>query len=311
VREERKDITLGLGDVSMSQNLGTYYIDMRPAMVHYTENLYGGSFDENGVPMNAGPNGRYYYPINIAQYGFMLHADWLETGAADTLASLESCLAALERLKTEDGQHCVWWHDFYEEKYGVEPPWASAMAQGELISLYLRLGQALERPALLESAYKAYRFMHVPFEEGGVRRRDKQGNLWLEEYPSQEPSFVLNGFIYALFGLYDLYRVGGYPDVKQDIDACLDTLVARLPDFDSGYWTNYDLQKRELVRYYYQKNVHVPQMAVLEALTGNPLFGHYRRRWQRQVAPLNYLLVQVMYRVRPRAARLRGVWRGG
>ena len=310
MREERKDITLGLGDVSMSETLGVYYIDMRPAIVHYTENLYGGGFDENGVPMNNATNGRYYYPINIAQYGFMLHADWLETRAPDTLVSLENCLAALERLKTEDEQHCVWWHDFYQEKYGIEPPWASAMAQGELISLYLRLGQALERPALIESAYKAYRFMHVPFEEGGVRRRDEQGNLWLEEYPSHQPSFVLNGFIYALFGLYDLYRVVGYADVKQDIDACLHTLEARLPDFDSGYWTNYDLQRRELVRYYYQKNVHVPQMAVLEALTGNPLFGHYRCRWQRQVTPLNYALVQVMYRVRPRAARLRGLWRG-
>jgi hypothetical protein len=133
----------------------------------------------------------------------------------------------------------------------------------------------------------------------------------LEEYPSKEPSFVLNGFIYALFGLYDLYRVRRDPEVKQDIDACIDTLVARLPDFDSGYWSNYDLQKRELVRYYYQKNVHVPQMAVLDELTGNPLFGWYRQRWQRQITPLNYMLVQVMYRVRPRVNRLRGLARGG
>jgi hypothetical protein len=185
------------------------------------------------------------------------------------------------------------------------------MAQGELISLYLRLHQALGRPTLLETARKAYRFMHVPVEEGGVRRRDDQGNLWLEEYPSKEPSLVLNGFIYALFGLYDLYRVERDPEVKAEIDACLGTLVTRLRDFDSGYWSNYDLQKRELVRYYYQKNVHVPQMAVLEALTGDPVFGFYRKRWQRQLTPLNYLLVQIMYRVRPRVDRMRGRRGGG
>jgi hypothetical protein len=294
----------------MSETLGAYYIDMRPAIVHYTENLYGGSFDENGVPMAAGSGERRYYPVSIAQYGFMLHADWLETGAAGTMETLEHCLAVLEELKAEDERHCVWWHRFDEPKYGIEPPWASAMAQGEAISLYLRLGQALARPSLLDSAYKAYRFMQVPVEDGGVRRRDYQGNLWLEEYPSKEPSFVLNGFIYALFGLYDLYRVGRDTEVKQDIDECIDTLVARLSDFDSGYWSTYDLQKHELVRYYYQKNVHVPQMAVLEALTGNPLFGHYRERWQRQITPLNYLRVQAMYRVRPRIARLKGRWRG-
>jgi heparosan-N-sulfate-glucuronate 5-epimerase len=310
MKEERRDITLGLGDISTSENLGAYYIDMRPAVVHYTENLYGGSFDQNGVPMIAGPDGRDYFPVSIAQYGFMLHADWLETGSADTMAALEHCLAVLEELKTEDEQHCVWWHRHREPKYGIDPPWASAMAQGEVISLYLRLWQALERPSLLETAQKAYRFMKLPVEEGGVRRRDAQGNLWLEEFPSKEPSLVLNGFIYALFGLYDLYRVGRDEDVKRDIDACLDTLVARLPDFDSGYWSNYDLQRRELVRYYYQKNVHVPQLAVLQALTGNPLFGFYRERWERQLTPLNYLLVRVMYRVRPRVARLRRLWSG-
>jgi hypothetical protein len=311
MKEERKDITLRLGDVSMSETLGAYYIDMRPAVVHYTENLYGGSFDENGVPMNAGPTGSFYFPINIAQYGFMLHAEWLETGAADTMTTIEHCLAVLEELKTEDEQQCVWWHRHYEEKYEIEPPWASAMAQGELISLYLRLWQALDRPNLFETAQKAYRFMHLPFEERGVRRRDEHGNLWLEEYPSKEPSFVLNGFIYALFGLYDLYRVTRDEEVRRDIDTCIDTLVARLPDFDSGYWSNYDLQRRELVRYYYQKNVHVPQLAVLEALTGNPVFGYYRRKWERQITPLNYLLVRVMYRVRPRMGRLRRLWGGG
>ena len=164
MKEERKDITLRLGHVSTSETLGAYYIDMRPAVVHYTENLYGGSFDEQGVPMVTSPGGLYYFPINIAQYGFMLHADWLETESVGTMETLERCLAVLEELKTEDDQRCVWWHRFPDRRYGIEPPWASAMAQGELISLYLRLWQALERPSLLESAYKAYQFMQVPVE---------------------------------------------------------------------------------------------------------------------------------------------------
>ena len=303
--EERKDITLRLGEVSLGPELGAYYIDMRPAKVHYLENLYGGGFDARGVPMVLGPQGPYYSPVNIAQYGFMLHADWLEGNSAETMAMLESCLAVLEELKTENGSHAVWWHDHYAESYGIAPPWASAMAQGELISLYLRLWQALDRPSLLDTARKAYRFMQLPVEQSGVRRRDEHGNLWLEEFPSREPSFVLNGFIYALLGLVDLHRVTGDEEVKRDIDECISTLVSRLPDFDTGYWSNYDLQKRELVRYYYQKNVHVPQLAVLEQLTGNAVFGYYRQRWESQLTPLNYLRVRLMYRVRPRVTRLR------
>lgn len=295
----------------MGEKLGTYYIDMRPALVHYTENIYGGSFDVNGVPRVAGPEGPRYHAINIAQYGFMLHAEWMETGSAETLATLERCLEVLEDLKTDDGEQAVWWYHDYSPRYGIHPPWASAMAQGELISLYLRLWQALDRPSLLDTAYRAYRFMRLPVEEGGVRRRDHFGNLWLEEFPSREPSLVLNGFIYALFGLFDLYRVGGDDEVKRDIDECVATLVARVPDFDLGYWSIYDLQKKELVRYYYQKNVHVPQMAVLEQLTDIPLFGYYRQRWEHQITALNYLRVRIMYRVQPRMSRLRELRRGG
>jgi hypothetical protein len=184
------------------------------------------------------------------------------------------------------------------------------MAQGEAISLYLRMHQALGRPAYLDTAWRAYRFLAVPWSDGGVRRYDADGNLWLEEFPSEPPSFVLNGFIYTLFGLYDLYRVTGDHGVKQDIDACLRTLAANLHRFDAGYWSLYDLRRRELVRYYYQKNVHVPQMAVLHRLTGDPLFERYRRTWEAQITPLNHLFVQVMYRVRPRLDRLRRAWYG-
>lgn len=301
--EERRDIVLPLGDVSMDAELRRYYIDMRPAMVHFTENLYGGGFDENGVPMSAGDPDPLYFPINIAQYGFMLHANLMD-GDSSSRKLLENCLAVLERLKTETADHVVWWHHFYNPRYDLKPPWASAMAQGEVISLYLRLWQVLDRPDLRETALKAYRFLTIPFEAGGVRRRDELGNLWLEEYPSEEPSFVLNGFIYAILGLFDLYRVTRDAEIKHDIDACVATLVSRLPEFDCGYWSLYDLQKRELVRYYYQRNVHVPQLAVLARLTGNDLFDHYSKRWAKQVTPLNYQRVRLMYRVRPRLQRL-------
>ena len=48
MKEENKKITLKLGDVSWSSDLGIYYIDMRQSMIHYTDNIYDGKFDENG-----------------------------------------------------------------------------------------------------------------------------------------------------------------------------------------------------------------------------------------------------------------------
>jgi hypothetical protein len=274
---------------------------MRPAMVHYTSNIYEGRFDENGVPMIGIGHGKHdYFPINIAQYGFMLHADYLQRQEPEKLKVLMSCVKVLNDLKSIENGCVAWWHRHYEAKYKIEPPWASAMAQGELISLYLRIYQITGDKVHLDTAIGAYEFLKIDFSQNGVRRYDKNGDLWFEEYPSEPPSFVLNGFIYTLFGLYDLYRVTNREDVKSDIDACIKTLINNLKNFDSGYWSYYDLQKQELVRYYYQKNVHVPQMEILFRLTGHEIFKHYKEKWEKQITTLNFLFVQIMYRIKPR-----------
>lgn len=309
-KEESRELTLGLGDVTLSETLGAYYIDMRPALIHYTDNIYGGGFDRNGVPFIRSPEGqREYLPVNITQYGFMLHADWIETREPGILQTLKNCLKVLEELKVQRGHAWVWLHEHRQEKYKLDPPWASAMTQGEVISFYLRMYQATGNSDLLETAKGAYKFLSLDHSEGGVRRRDKDGNLWFEEFPSDPPSFVLNGFIYTLFGLYDLYRVTKDESISAEIDACIQTLTKNISRFDAGYWSFYDLAKTELVRYYYQKNVHAPQMRVLHKLTQSPIFEHYALKWENQVNSLNFLLVQLMYRIRPRWNRAMGIFK--
>lgn len=305
MKEESKKITLGLGNVSLDENLGTYYIDMRPAIVHYTENIWDGIFDDNGVPLIK-MHGKYVYsPINICQYGFILHARWYETKEEKIFTNLMACIHQLEKMKEENNQHAIWYNQFDDKKYDIKAPWPSAMAQGEAISLYLRVYQITHEESLLNTAIKAYQFMNLAVEDGGVKRIDADGNLWYEEYPSAPPSYVLNGFIYALFGLYDLYRVTKDTRVKKDIDACLETLRRNVKKFDAGYWSYYDLQKKELVRYYYQKNVHVPQMKILYILTQDKIFEKYYQKWLKDITIMNYFFVQLMYRVKPRMKKIR------
>lgn len=296
--EESKKISLQIGDVLWDETLGTYYIDMRPALIHYSKNIYDGKFDDNGVPMCMGPEGKLlYFPINIAQYGFMLHTEWSEKNDEETFQKILKCINQLELLKTEKENYTVWLHNYREVKYNIPSPWSSAMAQGEIISLYLRVYQITKDERLLETAKRAYNFLKIDYSNGGARRIDENGDLWLEEYPSDPPSYVLNGFIYAVFGLIDLYRVTIDQEVKKDLDACIQTLEKNLHRFDAGYWSYYDLLKKELVRYYYQKNVHVPQLEVLYILTKKDVFKKYKVKWERTVNPINFVFVQVMYRV--------------
>ena len=42
---------------------------------------------------------------------------------------------------------------------------------------------------------------------GGVRAVFMDKYEWYEEYPTNPPTFILNGFMYSLLGLYDLKSV--------------------------------------------------------------------------------------------------------
>lgn len=298
--EESKQIKIPIGDVSLEPTLGNYYIDMRPARIHYKHNIWGGKFDENGVPMIQNGNKLVYNPVNIAQYGFVLLADYNANNDDAILNTLEHCINIADKTKSEYKQTFVWWYNDQNLKYNIAPPWACSMAQGEMMSFYLRMYQITQNKAYLETANKTYDFLKFHVNDKGVRRYDEYGNLWFEEYPAKKPTFVLNGFIYTLWGLYDLHRVTKRQDVKQDIDACILTLKNRLHEFDAGFWSCYDLQKKELVRYYYQKNVHAPQMEVLYYLTHDAFFLKYKEKWEKQLTWFNYLLVQVLYRVQYR-----------
>ena len=305
MKEESKEIVLNLGNVSLDKELGPYYIDMTPAEIHYTQNIYGGCFDDNGVPMVMSNNGLYYFATNIAQYCFILFAKYYGSKDDKCYNQLKLCLDVLEKEKSENENTVCWIQKNDCERYAIKAPWVSSMAIGEVMSVYLRMYQIEGNESYLNVAKKAYEFLKIDVADGGVRRRDENGYLWFEEYPSNPPSYVLNGFIYTLFGLYDLYRVTGMADVKKDIDECIMTLKDNLHRFDSGYWSNYDLRYRELVRYYYQRNVHVPQMKVLYGLTGDSIFLKYANKWEKNVNAFNYAFVRLMYRVRPRIEKLK------
>lgn len=311
MKEERKDISLPLGDVSLNEKLGVYYIDMRPSRVHYIESIYDGCFDEQGVPMCGNELGGYFYStVNICQYGFIIHADYLENPNEKDYNSLLACIDKLEETKNEDSNTVKWVNNYDNKRYNIPAPWCSAMDSGEALSFYLRIYQLTKEEHLLSKAMKIYNFLKIDFSDGGVRRVDENGYVWLEEYPSDPASYVLNGFIYAIFGLYDLYRVTRSKEVKEDIDSYILTLKDNIYRFDSGYWSKYDLLKKELVRFYYQKNVHVPQLEVLYLLSGEEIFEKYKVKWERQLNKVNFLFVQLMYRLRPRLKKLSFIYLG-
>lgn len=89
-------------------------------------------------------------------------------------------------------------------------------------------------------------------------RAHLNGNLgkydWYEEYPTKPASFVLNGFIYSLLGLYDLNATAP-PHLTKDVQNLYNqgmvSLKKMLVLFDTGSGTIYDLRHFTLGKYEY------------------------------------------------------------
>ena len=93
--------------------------------------------------------------------------------------------------------------DAMPHTYRIKPPWASAMGQGEGASLLVRVHHELGEDRYAEAALRALRLLSVPVSEGGLRAPLGDG-FFLEEYPTEMPSLVLNGGIFALWGCNDV-----------------------------------------------------------------------------------------------------------
>jgi len=298
------DIYLGPGNISMESTLGAYYQDMKPAIYHF-ENDSLGRFDENGIPFLIVGNHPQYSIVYVIQYALIQHDIYLNKNKNDgELDRIEKCLNWLDE-RSEKHKNSLVWRSEENKQYGLQKGWISAMYQGQAISLYLRAYQLFNKTEYLQKAEAAYNFLKYDYSDGGVRRTDENGYIWLEEYPTEPPSYVLNGFIYTVFGILDLYRVTGKPEVKEFYDSCILTLKENVHKYHHWYWSVYDQGKKQLVSYYYQKNIHIPLMEILYALTNDEIFEIYRGKWSKQLnSKLSKFIVEIMYRIQPRMKKI-------
>ena len=308
VTAEFTDIAIQCASFNLNSELGAYYLDMREAFYQYDAGIFG-DFDSNGVPMVGWGNEAKYSAVNIAQYGFILHTFWIENKSDEYLKVMHACLNKLIEQESHECDAIFWREKYHSDRYNLPKNWASAMSLGECLSFYLRMYQITNDESLLEKSNKIFNAFDVSTLNNGVSYIDNEGDLWLEEYPSNPASCVLNGFIYAVFGLIDYYRVTGNSKAKDKIAACEKTLVKNISFYDAGYWSYYDLYYFELVKYYYQKNVHIPQLEALYKIFNNDIFNLQAQKWKKTLTPYNFFIVKIMYRIWPRWQKIKKIFK--
>lgn len=268
---------------TLAPELGDYYQDFSAAIA-LVESGYHGGFDERGVPVVDVPGGGSgTNAVTVAQYA-LANMTVFRRGDRDRgyLAAVQ-----LDWLVENQEQSGAWsgcWltrHD--DPKYAwLKAPWTSALTSGNAISALLRGAELLGHERYRAAAEAGYAGLHEAHHEGHLYVDDGT-DLWYEEYPADPPLHVLNGHIYTLLAVTDYARVSGDAVAEKRWRRAAETVLRSLDAFDIGYWSVYDLRFREPVSVHYQKNIHVPQLRILAALTGETRFAETADRWERQL----------------------------
>ncbi|MFT4534137.1 MAG: hypothetical protein ACJA1A_001473 [Saprospiraceae bacterium] len=87
------------------------------------------------------------------------------------------------------------------DRFGLSGNYLSAIVQGKAASLFIRCFQNTEDKSWLEMARKSLNHYNVSVKDGGIKRPLAFDMNWMEEYPSERPSMVLNGYLFWLIGL--------------------------------------------------------------------------------------------------------------
>nr|CAG4635983.1 EOG090X0272 [Eubosmina coregoni]SVE69666.1 EOG090X0272 [Eubosmina coregoni] len=169
----------------------------------------------------------------------------------------------------------------------LAPGWYSAMGQGQAMSLLMRAYFRSGQRQYLEAAINGMKPFSVPSSEGGVRAYFLNQYPFYEEYPTIPPSFVLNGFIYSLIGLYDVMSLApkeSAGDAQLLFDQGMQTLKKLLPLYDTGSGSVYDLRHFTLglapniARWSYH-STHINQLHLLSTIDSDSILSSVAERW--------------------------------
>ena len=202
----------------------------------------------------------------------------------------------------------------FPHTFPLDPPWYSALSQGEAASFLVRAARTLEEPELEAAAARAA--TSLIDSRLGLDATTPQGTV-LQEYPTNPPSHVLNGWIFALWGLYDLSVSLERPSLFEEAFAAgIEALCARLRLYEiARNWSRYDLFPHPVANIaspFYHR-LHIELLTAMDALAHREAFVRYRARWAAGTddAAARAIAVarKVMFRMaRPRSALLNSLY---
>jgi heparosan-N-sulfate-glucuronate 5-epimerase len=229
-------------------------------------------------------------PADLAQLGL----GWWDRGlAGDPSAAdhFEIVCTVLERTGIERNGELLWPYLIPIPKHNLLPPWFSALAQAQAASVFVRAYLVTGDEKFATLALKAIAPI-LPASDSGLLASTPDGPV-PEESPSTPASLVLNGWVYALWGLWDVAVCLGDGDSRElfnDSALCLRRSVHK---YDIGWWSRYSRfphRLPDLAKPFYHR-LHIHQLELLYRLLGYEELRLAAQRWARYDTPAHRISV--------------------
>lgn len=242
------------------------------------------------LPLNRIENGQsVYFPIQIFQYGLGAYDLFLQTNNVLFLNKFKLCVDWAIENQLKSG---AW--DNFSFVYADAP--YSAMCQGEGCSLLARAYNYYGENIYYNAALRAIDFMLLSVDCGGTTIEDNTNIVFLE-YTNQE--VVLNGWIFAIFGLYDAYLLSPNK-YKYKWKKSVDSLKGMIEEFDNGFWSLYDLSGKITSPFYH--NLHIAQLEAIFLITGEEKFIEMCEKWnlynKNRIYKIKAFMIKVIQKIK-------------
>lgn len=216
-------------------------------------------------------------PVTVLQFGL---GAWQRSAADERWLEVVRGVVRWVEQETEDDPVLRYRYPM-PHTYRLAAGWGSAMAQGEAASLLIRAARSLGCAELDDRA----RAVLAPLLDGadGLVASTPDGNVF-QEYPTSPPAHVLNGWIYTLWGCFDVGQATGDQRARAAWEAGVATLAQRLPLYTTaGGWSRYDLFPHRLthVASPYYHRLHIALLEAIDVLAPQAQIRATADRWRR------------------------------
>ena len=237
--------------------------------------------DNEGIVLFKYNGDTFYHPVKLSQYILNFLASYKLTGNEEYLIRCDLYFDKMLELANFYNGMPFFPYTFDFELHSINDQvmradWYSGMAQGLILSAFVRMYEITKDEFYKKWADKVFLSIStVRTDDYGkywVTVVNEDRYLWIEEYPMNEFNYTLNGFIFAIYGLYDFYRINQDNILaKQILYAALTTVYDNILNFrNPGGPSSYCLKHAIPSKSYHR--IHIDQLMMLYAMTSEEFF---------------------------------------